>query len=57
MGLENTGFAIANDALLWIDPIDYRDVLAEGVHSLRAASVNVSVYNLPSITVALSEDF
>jgi MoaA/NifB/PqqE/SkfB family radical SAM enzyme len=22
MGLENTGFAIANDALLWIDPVD-----------------------------------
>jgi His-Xaa-Ser system radical SAM maturase HxsC len=47
MGLENTGFAIANDALLWIDPMDYRDVLADGVHSLCAANVNVSVYNLP----------
>src|SRR5262249_34942670 len=47
MGLENTGFAIANDALLWIDPMDYRDVLAEGVQSLDAANVNVSVYNLP----------
>jgi His-Xaa-Ser system radical SAM maturase HxsC len=46
MGLENTGFAIANDALLWIDPMDYREVLAEGVHTLNAANVNVSVYNL-----------
>jgi zinc-binding alcohol dehydrogenase family protein len=27
MGLENTGFAIANE-LLWIDPIDYKDGLA-----------------------------
>jgi His-Xaa-Ser system radical SAM maturase HxsC len=47
MGLENTGFAIANDALLWIDPMDYRDGLAEGVDHLVAAGVNVSVYNLP----------
>ncbi len=47
MGLENTGFAIANDALLWIDPMDYRDGLAEGVDRLVAAGVNVSVYNLP----------
>jgi MoaA/NifB/PqqE/SkfB family radical SAM enzyme len=22
MGLENTGFVIANDAMLWMDPID-----------------------------------
>jgi hypothetical protein len=27
MGLENTGFAIANEALLWIDPMDYCDDL------------------------------
>jgi His-Xaa-Ser system radical SAM maturase HxsC len=47
MGLENTGFAIANDALLWIDPMDYRNGLAEGVDQLVAAGVNVSVYNLP----------
>lgn len=47
MGLENTGFAIANDALLWIDPVDYQDALALGVDYLVAANVNVSVYNLP----------
>jgi His-Xaa-Ser system radical SAM maturase HxsC len=45
MGL--TGFAIANDALLWIDPMDYRDGLADGVDRLSAAGVNVSVYSLP----------
>uniref|UniRef100_A0A974A5I5 Radical SAM protein n=2 Tax=Bradyrhizobium septentrionale TaxID=1404411 RepID=A0A974A5I5_9BRAD len=28
MGLENTGFAIANDAMLWMDPVDYGDGLA-----------------------------
>jgi len=46
MGLENTGFAIANANELWIDPIDYRVGLAEGVSILAAARVNVSVYNL-----------
>jgi His-Xaa-Ser system radical SAM maturase HxsC len=47
MGLENTGFAIANESLLWIDPLDYQDALAKGVDALSAARVNVSVYNLP----------
>jgi His-Xaa-Ser system radical SAM maturase HxsC len=47
MGLENTGFAIANDDLLWIDPMDYRDQLTAGVDVLATAGLNVSVYNLP----------
>lgn len=47
MGLENTGFAIANNDLLWIDPLDYSDRLAEAVDTLAAARVPVSVYNLP----------
>lgn len=47
MGLENTGFAIANDKLLWIDPIDYRDDLARAVDILDAARVPTSIYNLP----------
>lgn len=47
MGLENTGFALANENLLWIDPLDYRDDLAAGVDLLRAAGVSVSIYNLP----------
>jgi His-Xaa-Ser system radical SAM maturase HxsC len=46
MGLENTGFAIANDDLLWIDPLDYRELLAEAVEILAAARVKVSIYNL-----------
>ena len=28
MGLENTGFTLANNELLWIDPVDYQDDLA-----------------------------
>jgi hypothetical protein len=47
MGLENTGFAIANHDLLWIDPIDYKRDLALAVDILDAAGVNVSIYNLP----------
>ncbi|WP_280523843.1 His-Xaa-Ser system radical SAM maturase HxsC [Mycobacterium paraintracellulare] len=47
MGLENTGFAIANDGVLWIDPLDYQEQLAAGIDVLSAAGVNVSIYNLP----------
>jgi His-Xaa-Ser system radical SAM maturase HxsC len=54
MGLENTGFAIANDELLWIDPIDYQDQLAEAVYILAASGVPVSVYNLPRCVLARS---
>jgi His-Xaa-Ser system radical SAM maturase HxsC len=54
MGLENTGFAIANDELLWIDPLDYQDHLAEAVEILVASNVRVSVYNLPRCLLARS---
>jgi His-Xaa-Ser system radical SAM maturase HxsC len=47
MGLENTGFAIANHAALWTDPIDYQRDLATAVDMLDAVRVPVSVYNLP----------
>lgn len=47
MGLENTGFAIANEKLLWIDPIDYKVALARAVEHLACSGVSVSIYNLP----------
>jgi His-Xaa-Ser system radical SAM maturase HxsC len=47
MGMENTGFALANEKSLWIDPMDYRESLAEGVQTLSATGMNVSIYNLP----------
>jgi hypothetical protein len=47
MGLEHTGFAIANSESLWIDPIDYKDDLAAAVRVLASNKVRVSVYNLP----------
>jgi His-Xaa-Ser system radical SAM maturase HxsC len=54
MGLENTGFAIANEAQVWVDPIDYQAALAEAVDLLVAANVNVSVYNLQRCVLAPS---
>jgi His-Xaa-Ser system radical SAM maturase HxsC len=47
MGMEHTGFAIANDDKLWIDPLDYQEHLKAGVDVLSSAGVNVSIYNLP----------
>lgn len=47
MGLENTGFALANEERLWIDPVDYMDQLTVGVTLLQEAGIPVSVYNLP----------
>jgi His-Xaa-Ser system radical SAM maturase HxsC len=46
MGLENTGFAIANAEELWVDPMDYQSELANAVDLLVSAKLNVSVYNL-----------
>lgn len=46
MGMENTGFAVANNAKLWIDPLDFREQLKASVDVLSTAGVNVSVYNL-----------
>jgi len=54
MGLENTGFALANNELLWIDPVDYQDDLAIAVEALLSAKVPVSVYNLPRCVLARS---
>jgi His-Xaa-Ser system radical SAM maturase HxsC len=54
MGLENTGFALANAGVLWVDPLDYREDLAAGVEVLAAAGVAVSVYNLPRCVLAQS---
>jgi His-Xaa-Ser system radical SAM maturase HxsC len=47
MGLENTGFALANQESLWIDPLDYAGDLARCVQTLKAVGIKVSVYNLP----------
>lgn len=51
MGLEMTGFTLANIDSLWIDPYDYREELSAAVHVLRTAGMTVSVYNLPRCLV------
>jgi His-Xaa-Ser system radical SAM maturase HxsC len=47
MGMEDTGFALANHDELWIDPIDYARDLALGVDLLSTAGIQTSIYNLP----------
>lgn len=45
MGLEITGFTRANLDKLWIDPYEYREILAEATQILNAYGINASVYN------------
>ena len=45
MGLEYIGYTPRNMSLLWVDPYDYQDRLAEAVRILRQRSMNVSIYN------------
>jgi His-Xaa-Ser system radical SAM maturase HxsC len=47
MGLETTGLAVSNVDLVWVDPIDFGERLAEAVQHLHRRNMNVSVYNLP----------
>jgi His-Xaa-Ser system radical SAM maturase HxsC len=54
MGLENTGFTLANEQVLWIDPVDYRKDLARAVDILVSTGMRVSVYNLPRCVLAKS---
>jgi His-Xaa-Ser system radical SAM maturase HxsC len=54
MGLENTGFTLANGDVLWIDPMDYQKDLAQAVHTLALAGVPTSVYNLPRCVLPTS---
>lgn len=54
MGMEHTGFAIANDDKLWVDPLDYQAQLKTGVDILASAGVNVSIYNLPLCVLDVS---
>jgi His-Xaa-Ser system radical SAM maturase HxsC len=45
MGLEMIGLARANMETVWIDPIDYRDELAEAVMMLSRRRIKTMVYN------------
>jgi MoaA/NifB/PqqE/SkfB family radical SAM enzyme len=54
MGLENTGFAIANDAMLWMDPMDYCEGLAKAVDHLAAAGVDLQSSEMCSSAIRLA---
>jgi His-Xaa-Ser system radical SAM maturase HxsC len=54
MGLEHTGFTLANEQVLWIDPVDYQKDLARAVDILVSTGIRVSVYNLPRCVLAKS---
>ena len=45
MGLEYIGYTPRNVGVLWVDPYDYQDQLADAVRILRQRSINVSIYN------------
>jgi hypothetical protein len=45
MGLEMTGFTRANIDDLWIDPIEYKDILSQTVRIFENYGIFVSVYN------------
>jgi len=45
MGLEMMGFTRANLDSLWIDPIEYKDLLSRAVMILNTYGIKASVYN------------
>ncbi len=53
MGLENMGYVKKNWDLLWIDPIDYAEMLEKAVRFMWYRRIHVSVYNLPLCVVPM----
>jgi His-Xaa-Ser system radical SAM maturase HxsC len=51
MGLEKTGFAIANWKKIWADPVDYMKELCRAVDFLACRGMAVSLYNHQLCTV------
>jgi His-Xaa-Ser system radical SAM maturase HxsC len=47
MGMEHTGYAVSNEKIIWIEPIEYRSELANAVKTLASWNIDVSVYNIP----------
>ena len=45
MGLEMTGLARPNSALVWADPADYQRELAEATGILATAGIPARIYN------------
>jgi His-Xaa-Ser system radical SAM maturase HxsC len=47
MALEMHGLALANRAVVWVDPASYRSELSAAVCDLAQAGCHVSIYNVP----------
>lgn len=47
MGLENMGYVKKNWQHLWIDPVDYAEILKMSAMHLYRRGIDVSIYNLP----------
>jgi His-Xaa-Ser system radical SAM maturase HxsC len=45
MGLEMTGLARPNSALVWADPADYQSELVQAVDTLTTAGIATRIYN------------
>lgn len=45
MGLEMMGFTRANLDSLWIDPLEYKDILSKAVKILNTYGIRTSIYN------------
>lgn len=54
MGLEPIGLAKGNLQDVWIDPVDYADLLSEAVQELKWHHIPVSVYNHQLCTISRS---
>jgi hypothetical protein len=52
MGLELTGFAVANLQQLWVDPVDYQQELRQAVLFLADRGMTVSLYNYQLCTIS-----
>lgn len=46
MGMETTGLAEKNIEAVWVDPIEYANVLRNSVQYLHQRGMNVSLYNM-----------
>lgn len=47
MGMEHTGYAIANEKQIWIEPEEYIDSLGTAVKRLSDWGMDVAIFNIP----------
>lgn len=47
MGMERTGLAYENHNAIWVEPIDYVDLLAQAVLYLESWGLDACIYNIP----------